>query len=159
MEFAHQIIRYCASRRIAILGIGNLDRGDDGYGIRVAESLKKLFPKNVFLESEGIDGIISEIKAREDIECVLFLDAIERNTHPGKIEVIEKERIGEISSSHEVPIKLYCALVEKPCLLLGIQPKRIEFGVLISPEVEQGIEKTISALSSILREKWGQATI
>lgn len=151
MELVQHILRLCGCHHIGIIGIGNTDRADDGFGIKVAESLKQLFPNRVFSESEGIDEIIRICRGRVDIDCVLFIDTIDKNTHPGKVEIIEKENLGEISSSHKFPIKLYCTLVEKPCFLIGIQPKNIGFSEPVSKEVQQGINKVVKILERILR--------
>jgi hydrogenase maturation protease len=137
--------------RIAIIGIGNPDRADDGFGIEVARSLKRDYPDRIFTEQDGIEKAVEEIILRSDIDFVVFVDTVDSGEPPGRIMIAEADELEEKTlSSHRIPLKLYGALAEKPYVVLGIQPANLNFGETISREVQQGIREVVATLSKFL---------
>ena len=55
LTFTNKLKQTIDNRQISVIGFGNTDRADDGFGIKVAESLKLEFPDRVFVENEGMD--------------------------------------------------------------------------------------------------------
>jgi len=141
------------NKRIAVIGIGNVDRADDGFGIDVAKSLKIEFPDRVFFENEGMENIIRTVNKRKDIDFVIFIDAVEAHEKVGTLLIVNQENIEDIRSSHEIPLKLYLSLVEKPCCIIGIQPKLLDFMQPVSEEVESGTKKIIMILTPMMEPK------
>ena len=50
-----------------------------------------------------------------------------------------------------VGFPLYGILSEMPYIVLGIQPRNLDFGKPMSTEVQQGIKKVAAALSNLLK--------
>lgn len=153
VTFANQLKQIINNKRIAVIGLGNTSRADDGFGIKVAEPLKLEFTDRVFIESEGMDEIVKIINGMQEIDFVVFVDTIDAHEKCGTILISEKENIEDIKSSHKIPLKLYLSLIEKPCCLIGIQPKQLDFMKPISKEVEQGIQKTVELLTIFLQNR------
>jgi len=139
------------NRRIAVVGLGNRDRADDGFGLRIAEALKSEFPDRVFLETDGMEEIVDTINRREEIALVIFVDTVSANEKSGVILIIEREEIEVATSSHKIPLKLYLSLLKKPSYLIGIQPKCLDFMKPVSREIEEGIQETTKVLSTLLK--------
>jgi hydrogenase maturation protease len=148
MDVRQEIKEKINGKRLAVVGLGNIDRGDDGYGIMVAKLLKRKFPRRVYMETEGMAGVIKNINGREDIKFVLFVDAIEGYNRVGTINIIKSENIEDVKSSHKVPLKLYTALLDKPSAIIGIQPENLDFMQPISHSVKKGIKETVNLLTS-----------
>lgn len=79
--------------RILIAGVGNVLRGDDGFGIEVLRHLQTL-PRIfgvTFFES-GIAGISLVQQLMDGYDALVIIDALDRNAEPGQIFVLEPDR-------------------------------------------------------------------
>ncbi len=150
VAFTERLKQITDNKRIAVIGMGNVDRADDAFGIGVAESLKIEFPDRVFFEKEGMENIIGTVNNRKDIDFLIFIDAVDTHEKSGTLLIVNEENIEDIRSSHEIPLKLYLSLVEKPCCIIGIQPKLLDFMQPVSEEVENGIKKITMILTPIM---------
>lgn len=155
VTFTKRLKQIVDKKRIAVVGMGNVDRSDDGFGIKVAESLKLEFPDRIFIEDEGMEGILNTINEREDIDFVVFVDTVDANEKNGTLLIIEKENIEDVKTSHKIPLKLYLSLIDKPSCIIGIQPEQLNFMQPVSEEVEDGIRKTLKMLKSIMKDNLG----
>lgn len=85
--------------RMLVAGMGNVLRGDDGFGVRVAERLLAMpVPANVEVMEVGIGGIhlVQELLARS-FDCLVVLDAVRIGAEPGTVVVIEPE-VADVAS-------------------------------------------------------------
>lgn len=119
---------------VVIVGLGNLDRADDGLGIALAVRLRDRYPGHVFSEKEkSVEGMVLELLERKDIRVFLFVDATDFGGKPGEVrlfDVEDAERFVPSFSTHKVPISFLMELVKqygKKPVLLGVQPECLEF--------------------------------
>ncbi len=145
------------SRRIAVLGIGNDLRTDDGIGPIVVESLKIDYPdlmiENVGSVPEGFARPLAQFGA----ERVIMIDAADMRKPPGHIELVTKDRIGGISiSTHSMPLSFLMMYLEQETgaetILIGIQPESIQFGEGLTPVIKLVAESLVDTLESLLAE-------
>ena len=145
------------SRRIAILGIGNDLRTDDGIGPLIVQSLKLDYPdlmiENVGSVPEGFARPLAQFGA----ERIVMIDAADMRKPPGHIELVTKDRIGGINiSTHSMPLSFLMMYLEQETgaetILIGIQPKSIQFGEGLTPDIRLVAEHLIDALESLLVE-------
>lgn len=145
------------AKRVAILGIGNDLRTDDGLGPFIVNSLRFRDP-NVMIENvgsapEGFARPLTEFGA----ECVILVDAADMRKSPGHVELVTKDRIGGINiSTHSMPLSFLMMYLEQQTggksILLGVQPKSIQFGEGMNPEIQTVAEGIISMLERLLTE-------
>ena len=77
-----------APRRVLVVGIGNPDRGDDGFGPIVARSLRDRVPPEVrILECSG--DILAMIDDWNSFSTVVIVDAMASIGEPGRIHRFE----------------------------------------------------------------------
>ena len=151
-QVINRLFQWAGNRSIAVIGLGNRDRADDGFGLLVAERLKKRYPDRVLSEeNRHVEGIVMELLEREEVEVVLFLDALHFGGAPGELKLFDADDADAITpafSTHKVPITFLMQLLEqheKQPLLLGVQPEQIDlFGTLSIP---------IQAMIRLLTEK------
>jgi hydrogenase 3 maturation protease len=145
------------ANKIAILGIGNDLRSDDGLGLYIIEKLSIKDPRvmieNVGSVPEGFARNLAEFGA----ERVIMVDAADMMKPPGHIELVTKDRIGGINiSTHSMPLSFLMMYLEQETggktILIGIQPKSIQFGEGLTPEIQEVVDNTISTLERILEE-------
>ena len=145
------------AKKIAVLGIGNDLRTDDGLGLFIIDNLKiddpSIMIENVGSVPEGFAKNLASFGA----ERVIMVDAADMLKPPGHIELITKDRIGGITiSTHRMPLSFLMMYLEQETggksLLIGIQPKSIQFGDGLTPEIQEVVDKTITSLENILKQ-------
>ena len=78
------------AQRILVAGVGNLLRGDDGFGPAVAERLTGL-PDGAEVIETGIGGIALLQELMAGCSGLILIDAVERGAAPGTLFFIEPE--------------------------------------------------------------------
>lgn len=140
---------------VYVLGLGYVDKADDGAGVLVANTLKKTFPDHSFSEHDGVEGTVLDISERPGPGTVLFVDAGDLGAPPGTIEVVPRELIKETEiSTHRVPVALMAAMLErsgKKVAIVVIQPKTLEFRAEVSSEVRAAEGKVVRALMAHMK--------
>jgi len=145
-------LRRILKGRVAIVGVGNVMRGDDGFGAVLVRILKRR------VNSERILLIDAEMmpenygkKIREfKPEKVLIIDAVDFNSSPGDVVIFGEDAIKEnFMSTHKIPLSVFASFLRRDTraefFFLGVQPKKIELGEKMSKEVARAT-KLISAI-------------
>lgn len=78
------------SERILVAGVGNVLRGDDGFGPAVTELLGHL-PAGAEVIETGIGGIALLQELMVGCSGLILIDAVERGAPPGTVFYIEPE--------------------------------------------------------------------
>ena len=150
------------AQRIAVLGIGNPLRTDDGLGPFIVENMKTKHP-NVFIENVGsVPEAFARPLAEFGADRVIMVDAADMRKPVGHIELVTKDRIGGIAiSTHSMPLSFLMMYLEDATngqtILLGIQPQNIDFGEGMTPEIEEVSRNIIDILDNILEQHFGGA--
>jgi len=134
-----------------VVTVGNTLRSDDGAGPYIAE---RACPKEgvVLINAGGSPENILEEVRRAGPGRITFIDAADFGGAPGDIRVIPGEAIPETTiSTHAISLRLIARLLREDTGAevdyLGIQPRSVEFGERLSPEVVSAAERIIAALS------------
>lgn len=144
--------------KIAILGIGNEIKGDDGLGPAIAKKLSKLFTNNeditIFDGGTVPENYTGSIR-KENPSYIILVDAVEMKEEPGYIRVVQKDEIANYNiSTHAMPvsflIKYMETTIDAEIILIGIQPKQMELDQNISKEIEESIDKVVNALFELI---------
>ena len=87
------ILQSAPVMRILIAGVGNVLRGDDGFGVEVAQALSRssYLPEGVTVFEGGIAGIPLVQELMDGYDALIVADAVERGGAPGTIYVIEPD--------------------------------------------------------------------
>ena len=143
------------AKKIAILGVGNDLRTDDGVGLFIINNLSIRHP-NLLIENVGsVPEAFARPLADFGATRIILIDAADMNKNPGYIELVTKNQITGIAiSTHRMPLSLLMTYLEQQTkgetLLLGIQPKNVQFGEGLSLEIEEAARKIISSLDNLL---------
>ena len=139
------------NNKILILGVGNTLLSDEGLGVQMLDYLQAHHPGLEHVTY--IDGgTLSFTLAAwiEDADDLIIVDAAELKAAPGTVQVFEGEAVDRFAgktkrSVHEVSIgdllsiaRLTDALPDNR-LLVAVQPKNVDWGSELSPEVEQAM--------------------
>jgi hydrogenase maturation protease len=78
--------------RILVAGIGNIFKGDDGFGVEVAHRLaRRPLSSSVTVADFGIRGIDLTYALLDGYQAAVLVDTAQRGAPPGTISVIEPE--------------------------------------------------------------------
>ncbi len=155
-EISKQLVEFLTgSRKIAILGIGNDLRTDDGLGPFIVNNLETKH-SDVFIENVGsVPEAFARPLAEFGAERVIMVDAADMRKPVGHVELVTKDRIAGIAiSTHSMPLSFLMQYLEDSTggktILLGVQPQNIQFGEGLTPIVDEIARKLISTIDSIL---------
>ncbi len=83
--------------RVLIAGVGNVLRGDDGFGVEVTRRLMAHLPQvpgaAVVVIETGIGGLHLVQELLSGYDALVILDAVERGAAPGTLFLLEPERV------------------------------------------------------------------
>ena len=151
-------LRTCFQGRVYLMGLGNLDYGDDGFGVRLAEELIARGMKDVIVAGTSPDRWIGRLA--DPFDHIIFLDAVEFGDAPGSAVFLDS---GEISvafpqiSTHKISLAVLAGLAEAngktKAWLLGVQPQSLK----PAPILSESLEPTLEALRDLLLSLSGVA--
>jgi hydrogenase 3 maturation protease len=142
--------------KIAILGIGNTEKGDDGIGVFCVNQLKKLIKKeNILLINGGNipESYTGKIRTFSPNGTIL-IDACKKGEKPGSVFIVKENEISYNDiSTHRVPLSLLLAYLKEEIntdvIFIGIEPDKIE-GRILSKPVKKAGENIVKFLSGYL---------
>lgn len=160
--------------KVLIAGMGNQLRGDDGFGVALAELLAKrehdpaTDGAEVTVREFGIAGIHLVQELLSGYDALLLIDAVERGSQPGTIHLLKPEvpalaSLGDgerrdfLADLHWADpgraLILARALGVLPArvLILGCQPEALEdLSLALSPSVESALPEAMRAIDAAL---------
>ena len=141
------------NKRLLILGVGNLLLSDEGVGVHVAQKMMEIdFPPEVQIMEGGTDGFgLMHVLLKAD--RVILVDAVKGGGPPGSIYRFEVEDCPPFpdifkTSVHQISIleviNLSGLIGPTPrTTVIGVEPKCLEMGMELSPQIEATIPKVI----------------
>jgi hydrogenase maturation protease len=155
------------SKRILVLGIGNILWADEGFGVRCVEALNEgwEFPPRVTVMDGGTQGLYL-LPYVQEADCLLVFDAVDYGDEPGKLRVVVGDEVPrfmgvkkmslhqtgfqEVLMAAELTQKLPAELV-----LVGVQAEQLEdFGGSLRDVVKAQMVPALNLALDWL-EKWG----
>jgi len=136
-----------------VVGIGNLLLKDEGVGIHLAQALEGI-PSPI--EFEVIDGGTSPdlLPLLEGVDKLVIVDAAKGSGEPGDIYRFTLDEINlevkGITSVHQIglleTLRVMKSLGTEPqkTVIIGVEPKEIDWGLELSPEVERKMPEIIA---------------
>jgi hydrogenase maturation protease len=148
---------------VTILGLGNILMADEGVGVHAVQEFEKRYEVPAYVEivdggAAGLD-LIPFIEGREK---VLMVDAVNFDREPGYIDTIENDaipvRLSTKASMHHLGLMDVLSIVKlsgnypKEVCIIGIQPKSLELGLDMTPEIWDKKEALIDRVAEKLSE-------
>ena len=132
--------------KIIFVGLGNESRGDDYAGILFLEELKK---RSEFINSKFLsvgtnpENYLFQL-TKNEIDVIVFIDAVQTNSSPGKIMWLAPDQIEMIAiSTHSFSIKMVEQYINsiRPAEFkyLGITAVSYEYGKPVSQMILNSI--------------------
>lgn len=153
--------------RVLVAGVGNLLRGDDGFGIEALRRLRAELgevPDVHYFES-GIAGISLVQELLDGYDALILLDAVERGAAPGEVFVLAPDLAALASpNAPREPVDLHQADPEGVLRMagaLGALPRRAwivgcqaaecdELGIGLTPAVSRAVGEAVARVRELL---------
>lgn len=159
--------------KILVAGVGNLLRGDDGFGVRVIETLSKgSLPDGVDLYEAGIGGIPLVQELMKGYDALIAVDAVDKGEAPGTLFILEP--VAEKTDSAELHQQMVDAHYADPAkvlllaralnvcppqvFIIGCQPAQVEDAVEeLHPAVERAVPHAVAQVLSLIESLLSQS--
>jgi hydrogenase maturation protease len=143
---------------VLVIGVGNMERGDDGAGLLVAQALREKPARSLKVE-ESSGEISSIVDLLESSNDVIIVDAMRSGKPAGStiwIDPLSGSTAVEttISSTHGFGVAQAIDLLKtlgklpRRVRLLGIEGQYFALGAPVSPQVQRAVK---TAVGMILR--------
>jgi hydrogenase maturation protease len=144
--------------RVLVAGVGNVLRGDDGFGPAVLARLGPL-PEGTEAIETGIGGVALLTELMAGCDGLVIVDAVDRGAEPGTVFELEPE-VGEAVHVPDVHLanpdrvlmmaKALGALPPR-VRIVGCQPAETEeLGEGLSPAVERALAGAVATVHRIV---------
>ena len=152
MTSLHDQLRNSLKGRVCLMGLGNLQYGDDGFGVRLAEDLVAAGMPNVVIAGTTPEAYIGRITAA-GYAHVVFLDAVDFAAPPASVVFLDAREIEERfpqCSTHKLSLGLLAKWAERSggtrAWLLGVQPESLAH----TDQLTRSVAKTLEMLKELL---------
>ena len=146
MKDLRQQLRELLQGGVCLMGLGNVDCGDDGFGVSLAEALLEANVPDVIVAGTTPEDCVGRIADR-GFDNLVFLDAVEFDAPPGSVVLLNAREIfaryPQIST-HKISLgvlaKWIRATTGMKVWLLGVQPQSIRQGQTLTPAVSATLD-------------------
>ncbi len=146
------------SGRVCFMGLGNVAGGDDGFGVRLAESLARAGVPDVVIGGTTPEELIVRY-AEHGFDRLVFLDAVDFGAAPGSVVLLNSQemasRFPQIST-HHISLGMLAKYVESTGLvqawLLGVQPESLKRAPVLSPALQRSLEVLTELINGSVSE-------
>ncbi len=146
MQNLREQLQGCFQGRVCLMGLGSLDYGDDGFGVRLAEKLIEAGMADVVIARTTPDRCLGGV-VEAGFDHLVFLDAVEFGDTPGSVVFLGTEeivaRLPQIST-HNISVGLLAKWVEANgntrVWLLGVQPESLKPATSLTPKVQTTLD-------------------
>lgn len=156
--------------RLLVACVGNLLRGDDGFGLAVAAELEHGLPAEVDLIETGIGGLGILHQLMHGYGALIIVDAVEQEAAPGTVFVLQPQ-VPEIAAptmeewqaqladlhlaepSRILRLARAADVLPEHVLVVGCQPERTEdFDECLSERVAAAVPTAARRVRELMRE-------
>ena len=126
------IFMYILKGKVVIVGIGNIMKGDDGFGPELIKRLKGKI-KAVCIDAGPAPENYTKTIAKESPDTILLVDAADLHLPSGRYEILKREDILKSGfTTHDISPRMFIEYLESQTgakiFLLGVQPQNISLG-------------------------------
>ena len=153
-----------SNKKIVVLGMGNLLLRDEGVGIHVIRALQNS-PLPTSVDLEIVDGGTSPdvLHLTHEADKLVIIDAVAGGGEPGSVYRFQVEDITpegqHIVSLHQIGLiesletMEYMGARPKNSVIIGVEPKEIDWGLELSPELREEVPQIVGIVLEEIMEQ------
>lgn len=161
MEGLGQKLQRTLQGRTCVMGVGNVDYGDDGFGVYLAEELVAAGISDVIIAGTTPEHYLGRI-AEQGFDHLLVIDATNFQDEPGAVVFLNATEIATAFpqiSTHKISLGVLAKVLEQAgtrVWLLGVQPESLQPGQELSATMEASMEIVHGLLRDLRAQREGQ---
>lgn len=139
--------------RLVVVGVGNLLLKDEGIGVHIAHALQQIdIPRGAKIIDGGTSSDLPYYL--RDVDKLIIIDAVKAGGKPGTVYRFHPHDVNieseEILSVHELGLEQSLKMMSlmgsepKEIVIIGIEPKEIDWGTELSAELQQKIPEIVN---------------
>ncbi len=162
MEGLGEKLRRTLQGRICVMGVGNVDYGDDGFGVYLTEELVAASISDVIIAGTTPERYLGRI-AGDGYDHLLVIDATDFGEQPGTVVFLNAAEIATAFpqiSTHKISLGVVARALEEAgtrVWLLGVQPESLKPGQELSMTMEAAMEIVHRLLQDLRASQKSQA--
>ena len=130
-------------KKILFVGVGNVLKMDDGVGVYICNGIKNNNHYLTLPVEVSIENYIGKINTINP-DILVLVDCVNMNKVPGTYKLFPICEIHDLTfNTHNISLKRLAEFFKMPTFILGIQPKKTDFGETISQTVLKAADKII----------------
>ena len=140
--------------KVVIVGVGNIIRGDDGFGPKLIERIKN--SARVVCLDAGVapENYLGKI-IKESPDTVLIIDTVHLGKNPGECEILKGEDIAKCGfATHDISPVMFIEYLTKETkaniYMLGVQPQSIDLGFEISAKLKEVLDEVSGKILEVV---------
>ena len=146
------------SSKTAIVGIGNILKGDDGVGPLICQQLHSKQICAELIDAGTVPENYIQPIVRKAPQNLIVIDAIDFGAAPGTINIFKPEQLNSlVLSTHALSPHLFVDMIRKQIkttvYFVGIQPAQTRLGQSVSAQVSRAVERLTCTLTEIFPPK------
>jgi hydrogenase 3 maturation protease len=153
MDIQEQLID-ALQGNVVIVGMGNICRGDDAAGSRVAQLIRSAPGVRVIDAEENPENHLCQV-AELQPDTILLIDCVDLGCSPGSVALLDADKtLSYWPSTHRVPLNLIVDYLKRTTRarmsVIAIQPQQTGFFEPMSADVGSAVESIADVLNSIV---------
>lgn len=151
------------SNKIAVIGLGNSLRRDDGIGVIILESLLNNYKRGKIDYLNFGSASFDLMHRLQDYDKALLIDGINAGMPTGALKIFDLEQASftekdNLISSHELNLKDIFKLtrnleIKAKIYVAGIQVQDVNFGESLSAPLKESLEEITKQVDKFIQEK------
>jgi hydrogenase maturation protease len=135
------------------MGVGNVLLTDEGVGVHVVQALKETIPEGELALIDGGTCPEAFYLLPKGIDKLIIVDAVKGGCEPGTVYRFTPQDIvfrrGTVTSLHQMGLADGLRMIEhtelnpKDVVIVGVEPKEIDWGLELSPELQAQVPRII----------------
>ena len=132
--------------KVVIVGIGNIIKGDDGFGPCLVERLIGKLRSRCIDAGTTPENYVSVIE-KEKPDTVLLVDSAHLDLNPGEWQILKGEDLLKSGfTTHDISAGMFFEYLKSrtnaKIFLLGVQPEDISLGSRMTSRVKKTLDET-----------------
>jgi hydrogenase maturation protease len=136
---------------VAVMGVGNPDKGDDGIGPHIADTLIRRGFKNIYNCEEVPENFIVKVCSHSPVN-IIIIDAVYLNAPPGTVDILNCDTLAGGITTHNAGLDMLCDFIKSECnaniFIIAVQPAGLTG--CMSQEVTEAGEMIVEKIGELL---------
>ena len=137
-----------SDKSILFVGIGNVLKSDDGVGVYISRGIREVNRLSALTVEVSIENYIGKINSLNP-DVLILVDCMELGKPAGSFDLFRIDEVEDGTfNTHNISLSRLEDFFTMPVFILGVQPKKIDFGETLSEIVKDTADKILLLINN-----------